>query len=253
MNKNQYSIGKSYINITNPEHTRQEILKAVTDGVNGYICVSNLRTVAIADKNEEYRQVMRHSYMNIPDGMPLVWCGKLWGLKDAQRSSGPDLFLRLMEEDNPKLKFFLLGDTDDTLFKVKKRFPKASIVGLYSPPFKPLEEYDFKGIAKMLDVSGANIVWTSLRAPKQDILSAKLIEYTHSKLFIGVGAAFRFSLGEYRLPPEWVRRCGLAGFWMFRNTDIWDEFCWYIKHSIFLLGKMISLLYKKWRGKKYYE
>lgn len=110
MNKNRYTIGKAYINITNPEHTQQCILDAVEKGVNGYICVSNMRTIAIANKDEAYCKVMKNSYMNIPDGMPLVWCGRLWGCKDANRSSGPDLFIKMMANENSKLKFFLLGE-----------------------------------------------------------------------------------------------------------------------------------------------
>lgn len=77
----------------------------------------------------------------------------------------------------------------------------AQVVGCYSPPFAPLEEYNMQDIAKKINESGANIVWTSLRAPKQDFLNAKLLPLLNDGIvLIGVGAAFRSVIGGLRQP-----------------------------------------------------
>ena len=58
------------------------------------------------------------------------------------------------------LKHFFLGDTEETLAALTKKATEefgAEVVGSYSPPFAPLEEYDFEAIAKMIHDSGANI------------------------------------------------------------------------------------------------
>ena len=78
MDTTKFSVGKTYISRTNPQDAIDRITDAAINGKGGYICVSNLRTVLLAGKDEEYRQVMKDSFMNWPDGTPLSWCGKAW-------------------------------------------------------------------------------------------------------------------------------------------------------------------------------
>ena len=52
--------------------------------------------------------------------------------------------LKLKDEG---LKHFFLGDTEETLAALTKKATEefgAEVVGSYSPPFAPLEEYDFE-------------------------------------------------------------------------------------------------------------
>ena len=137
---------------------------------------------------------------------------RLWGRKDVNRTDGPDLLVSMFNKPECGLKHFLLGDTDETLAAMKEKYPDAGIVDTYSPPFKPLEEYDLQALAERINGSEANIVWVSLRAPKQDILAQKLKPLLNGKLCIGVGAAFRFALGSYKHPNKVVQKMGLTGF-----------------------------------------
>ena len=96
MDQTKFSVGKTYISRTNPKDTIDKITHAAIDGTGGYICVSNFRTVLLAGKDTEYRQLMRDSFMNWPDGTPLSWCGKAWGLKDVSFTNGPATFKKVM-------------------------------------------------------------------------------------------------------------------------------------------------------------
>ena len=164
------------------------------------------RTVVMANKDDAYHEIMEKSLFNAPDGTPLVWCGKAWGINQIGRACGPYLFDDIIENNEPLFKHFFLGDTEETELKLKEKCEKeygAKIVGMYSPPFLPLEKYDLKEIADLINRSGANIVWTSIRAPKQDFLNAKLIPYLNDGIvLIGVGAAFRYKLGELKSPEQ---------------------------------------------------
>ena len=176
--KNYFRIGRVRISITNEDKAIQTIKDAISSKLKGYVCISTMRTVVIADKDDKYHEVMEKSIMNTPDGTPLVWCGHWWGLNEVQRACGPHIFPRMLKDKDSNLKHFFLGDTDETLVILTKKASEefgSKVVGSYSPPFKPLEEYDIKGIAQMINDSGANIVWTSLRAPKQDLLNAATI------------------------------------------------------------------------------
>lgn len=257
-NKDFYRIGRVRISVTDEDKAIEYIKNFVKYKQGGYICVSTLRTVVIANKDNEYQKVMENSLMNTPDGTPLVWCGHWWGIKQVQRACGPHIFPRLLKEKDSDLKHFFLGDTDETLETLTKKATAefgTTVVGTYSPPFAPLEEYDIESIAKLINESGANIVWTSLRAPKQDFLNAMLVPYLNNGIvLIGVGAAFRSVIGGLRQPDGILQKMGLAGLLFKRADSSWlKEFKWYIVHSIHLMKYFFKIKYRKFLGKKYFE
>lgn len=258
MGKDRYRIGKVFITITDTEDAATRVKKAIVDGRKGYVCISNMRTVTVANTNSDYRKVMENSLFNTPDGTPLEWCGKAWGLKNVKRACGPHIFHALLQDTTSELKHFFLGDTEETLAALTEKCQReyhAEVVGVYSPPFKPLEEYDLQGIADRINKSGANIVWTSLRAPKQDFLAALLVPYLRDGIvMVGVGAAFRIELGEYKQPEGTLQKMGLAGLLINRkDSSFWTEFRWYLKHTRYLIQYIVVIWYWRLTGKKYYE
>lgn len=256
--KEFFRIGRTRISVTNEDGAIQTIKSAINQGIKGYVCISTMRTVPIANRDDSYQAVMENSLMNTPDGTPLVWCGHWWGLKQVQRACGPHIFPRMLKDKDPKLKHFFLGDTDDTLAALTKKATEefgAQVVGSYSPPFAPLEEYDMEGIAKMINKSGATIVWTSLRAPKQDYLDAMLIPYLNDGIVcVGVGAAFRAVIGGLKAPDGFLQKIGLAGLLFKRpETTWWQEFKWYVEHVTYLIKYFFTIKWRKVCGKNYYE
>lgn len=257
MSKDRYRVGRSFISCTSIPDAKYRIAKAVKEGQNSYICVSNPRTVTYASKHEDYRKVMDNSFMNLPDAEPMYWAAKLWGLKEVNRTMGPVIFKEMLCEPQSGLKHFLLGDTEETLEKITKKFTEeagANIVGTYSPPFCGLDEYDYEGMAKMINDSRADLVWVSMRAPKQDFFSARIQPYLDKKICIGVGAAFRFSLGEYKMAPPVIKKLGLMGLYWGKKNQSWPAFIWgYLKVNVPYLFYLAEIPFKRLIGKKYYE
>ena len=255
--KDFFRIGRVRISITNEDAAIQYIKDAISRKKKGYVCISNMRTVSIANKDDKYQEVMENSLMNTPDGTPLVWCGHWWGVKEVGRACGPHIFSRILREKNTDLKYFFLGDTDETLATLKMKVTEeygTIVAGVYSPPFLPLEEYDIKGMAKMINESGANIVWTSLRAPKQEFLAAKWAPHMNDGVVIvGVGAAFRSEIGQLRQPDGFLQKIGLAGL-LFKRKDSswWTEFKWYAVQSTLLMKYFITIKWRKIKGVKHY-
>ena len=253
-----FRIGKVRISVTNEELAINTIKAAIHNNQKGYVCVSTLRTVVIANKDESYFNLMENSLMNTPDGTPLVWCGHWWGLKQVQRACGPHIFPRMLKDKDSELKHFFLGDTEETLTALTKMATEefgATVVGSYSPPFKPLEDYDIEGMAKMINDSGATIVWTALRAPKQDFLNSMITPYLNEGIvMIGVGAAFRSVLGVLKQPDGFLQKIGLAGLLFKRpESSWWSEFKWYIRHVLYLIKYFFTIKWRKLIGKNYYE
>ena len=253
-----FRVGRVRISVTDEGRAINTIKEAIHNKQKGYVCVSTLRTVVIANKDDNYQEVMEHSLMNTPDGTPLVWCGHWWGLKEVQRACGPHVFPRMLKDKDLELKHFFFGDTEETLAALTKKATEefcANVVGIYSPPFKPLEEYDIKGMAKMINESGATIVWTALRAPKQDFLNSLITPYLNDGIvMVGVGAAFRSVLGVLKQPDGVLQKMGLAGI-LFKRPEStwWKEFKWYVKHTLYLLKYFFIIKWRKIIGKKYYE
>lgn len=217
MMKDRYQIGKTAITITNPVDAEMRITRAALNGINNYVCVSNMRTVVLAQHDEQYCAVMNNAWMCTPDGTPLTWLAHLWGHKNVQRTSGPDLFMSMLDKPSSGIKHFLLGDTEETLCLIRKKYNHANIVGSYSPPFCAVEDFNYHSIAKLVNDSGAHVVWVSLRAPKQDIFATLLLPYLDKKLCVGVGAAFRFAIGEYEQPHKIIQKLGLTGVFLRKN------------------------------------
>lgn len=254
--KMRYRIGKTFITITNPIDAQERIKASVEAGGGTYVCVSDPRTVDLASKDQKYQEVMANSLMNTPDGQPTLWAAKLWGLENVERTMGPILFQNMILNPSSGLKHFLLGDTDETLAKiVEKAAPSnASIAGIYSPEFCKLEEYDYKAIGDMINKSGADVIWIAMRAPKQDYFAVNLLPYLDKKVCVGVGAAFRFYLGEYKMAPPLIRKLGLMGLYWGRKGQSWGAFIkGYFSDNMPFLWHLAKIPFLRLIGKKYYE
>ena len=256
--QDSFRIGRARISITDEVRAIETIKEAIYNNRKGYVCVSTLRTVVFANKDDKYQEVMENSLMNTPDGTPLVWCGHWWGLKEVQRACGPHIFPRLLKDKAPELKHFFLGDTEETLAALTKKATEefdTNVVGCYSPPFKPLTEYDIIGMSKMINDSGATIVWTALRAPKQDFLNAMITPYLNDGIvMVGVGAAFRSVLGILKQPDGVLQKMGLAGILFKRpESSWWNEIKWYFIHILYLAKYFFTIKWRRLVGKKYYE
>ena len=253
-----FRIGRVRISITDEDKAIVTIKEAVHKKQKGYVCISTLRTVPVANKNDRYQEVMENSLMNTPDGTPLVWCGHWGGLKEVQRACGPHMFPRMLKDKDTELKHFFLGDTEETLAALTKKATEefgANVVGSFSPPFKPLEEYDIEGIAKLINDSGATVVWTALRAPKQDILDSMITPFLKDgTVMVGVGAAFRSVLGVLKQPDGFLQKIGLAGL-LFKRPERswWTQFIWYVEHVGYLIKYFFSIKWRRLTGKNYWE
>lgn len=254
MIQDRFRIGNTYVSVTTPDDAKVRIAGAVKNGVNTYICVSNPRTVIYATRHQNYREVMAHSFMNIPDAEPIPWAAKLWGLTEVKRTMGPMLFNDMLMDRKSGIKHFLLGDTEETLAKLKDKYNEANIVGMFSPPFCGLDEYDYPAIAKIINDSGADIVWISLRAPKQDFFAKRISPLLEKKICIGVGAAFRFSLGEYKMAPPVIKKLGLMGLYWGKKNQKWIPFLWgYVNDTVPYIWYLMKIPFRRMIGKKYYE
>ena len=201
------------------EHLVELAVEERTKGVDVHLC--NAYTLALADKDDAYKTMLRSAVLNFPDGQSVVWANRLLHRGQdlpAQRVYGPDLFLDVFDLGQERgLRHYLLGSTPQVLERLeaelRRRFPRAEIVGSESPPFRALTEAERTAQRDRLRESGAQVVWVGLGTPKQDWESASLAGDL-PVVFAAVGAAFDFVAGEKPQAPRWMQQRGLE--WLYR-------------------------------------
>ena len=184
------------------------------------ISATGAHGLVLAQKDQQFRKTLQSFYLNLPDGQPTVWVGRLKGAKLMQRCYGPDFFTALMQATaaDDSIRHFLCGGqpgvAEDLQQVCTAKFGNHQIVGVYSPPFRPLSEQEFLELGAEIDRLGADIVWIGISTPKQEIFAAKLTKFTNASFIITVGAAFDFHTDRVRQAPDWMQQAGLE--WLFR-------------------------------------
>lgn len=217
--KLQYSsILGTKINVTDMAKT-VEFITAHLDELKGhYICVSNVHTTVTAYRQPEYREIQNGAVMNIPDGKPLSLVQRRAGFKEAGRVPGPDLMPEIFNTSVEKgYRHYFYGSKQETLDalrdKLSEEYPGLNIVGMYSPPFRPMTEEEDRQITEEMNSCKPDFIWVGLGAPKQE----KWMAAHDGKVcgvMLGVGAGFDFHAGTIKRAPLWMQEYCME--WLFR-------------------------------------
>ncbi|MFN5326440.1 MAG: WecB/TagA/CpsF family glycosyltransferase [Bacteroidota bacterium] len=183
------------------------------------ISASGAHGLVISKENHFFKRILKNFYLNIPDGMPLVWIGKLKGAKRIKRCYGPDVFKNLITQSkDKKIKHFFCGGKKGIAEKLKnaceEQFKNFNICGTYSPPFYDLTDTEIKELANVINSNSPDVVWIGLGTPKQEIFAHRISKYLSCGYIITVGAAFDFHTGTVQQAPEYIQKIGME--WFFR-------------------------------------
>jgi len=187
---------------------------------NSLISATGAHGIITSTENEDFHNILsKEFYINLPDGMPLVWIGKLKGFKEMERCYGPDFFAYLISATkHSSIKHFLCGGNEGIADELKevceKKFSNKQINGTLCPPFLPVNKYNYESIAEQINVAEPDIIWIGLSTPKQEIFAYNLSKYTKASFIICVGAAFDFHTDKLKQAPSWMQKIGLE--WFFR-------------------------------------
>ena len=203
------------ISVLNLRTALAAIAGAVRDRRKGYICVTGVHGVMEAQADANFKNILNRAFLCTPDGMPMVWMGKLHGHREMGRVYGPDLMLEVCAwSETSGCKHFFYGGADgvaeELSVRLMARFPKLQIVGCYTPPFRPLNAAEEHELQQRVRAAGPDILWVGLSTPKQEKFMAEFLPKLDVTLLIGVGAAFDFHAGRVRQAPRWMQRSGLG-------------------------------------------
>src|ERR1035437_6054282 len=146
-------------------------LDAIADAVRtrrkGYICVTGVHGVMEAQADAAFKNILNHAFLCTPDGMPMVWAGKLNGHREMSRVYGPDLMLDVCAwSETSGAKHFFYGGADGVAEllaqKLKAKFPKLEVAGTFTPPFRALNADEEKSLVEQVRAAQPDIFWVGL-------------------------------------------------------------------------------------------
>lgn len=227
----------------------KNIDRQVELGEPGYVCVADGNVLNIVNCNEEYKNVVDGSLFSICDSSwTPTFIKWIYGYQ-YRHYCGNDIFMNIVNSHKYRMAF--LGAKQNVLDSLKlnlQRYnPAIADMLFYELPFRNVEDFDYAGIAEMLNKDGADIIWIALGAPKQETFMSKLKPYLKKGVIIAVGAVFNFNCGLKNAPqrsPEWLRRLHLEFLHrIFKEPKKQIKRCW---------GIVITLpriLFQEWKIK----
>jgi N-acetylglucosaminyldiphosphoundecaprenol N-acetyl-beta-D-mannosaminyltransferase len=240
---NVLGVGVDAIDLPGAASIIESVLR---EGKKGYVCVTGVHGVMEAQRDPEFRDILNQALLVTPDGMPTVWVGRMQGNSTMKRVFGPDLMLEVCKRSaSSGIRHFLYGGNtgiaDELAATLRQRFPGITVVGTFTPPFRPLEPEEQMALEKHLEMTSPDIVWVGLSTPKQEKFMAANFRRLPCTLMIGVGAAFDIHTGHVKDAPQWIKEAGLQ--WAHRLSQepgrLWKRYL--VNNSAFLVAISLQL------------
>jgi len=229
--RERYNVLGIGVSVVDLDSAARMVIDAAMRGDGGFVCVTGVHGVIESRDNPQLRSIHNRSFLTVPDGMPLVWIGKLNGRKTVSRVYGPDLMAEICARtsaDQRQPSHFLCGSTPRLLSMLVRaletRFPGINIVGTFSPPMwsdlrtPPLAPDEEQALRDQTESLRPDFLWLGLSTPKQELFMDRYASAGSAPLpcgmMLGVGAAFDILAGAKSDAPGWMKRSGLQ--WLFR-------------------------------------
>lgn len=183
-----------------------------------HVVNSGMHGIMEAHRDPQFKAVLNAAELFAPDGILVVLIARFRGFTVRKKNTGPELMWEFSKTANERgYKYFILGDTEDTLQLLKTKltgaFPGLSIVGLHSPPFRPLTPEEDEAIVRAINQAGPDVLWVGLGMPKQEWWISEHRDRLSVPVVVGAGASFKFLSGAMSRAPYWVRNRGFEWLW----------------------------------------
>ncbi len=196
-----------------------EIAGAIRQGARGYIAATGVHGIIESRRHPGLKNILNGAFLDVPDGMPLVWFGRLSGHGGVGRVYGPDLMLEMCRISvKEHWTHFLCGGepgvAEDLKIQLENKFPGIRITGTYCPPFRALNTAEENELISSVAAVKPDLFWVGISTPKQEKMMAEYLPKLDVKIMLGVGAAFDIHSGRRKDAPGWIKKSGLQ--WLHR-------------------------------------
>lgn len=183
-----------------------------------YVVNTGMHGIMEGHRDPEFKTILNTADLFAPDGILVVLIARFHGFLIRKKNTGPGLLREFSKVANEKgYKCFFYGDTEETLNllaeELAAEFPALQIVGLHSPPFRPLTPEEDESIVESINQAKPDVLWVGLGLPKQEWWINQHRERLNVPVAVGAGASFKFFAGSVSRAPAWLRNLGFEWLW----------------------------------------
>jgi N-acetylglucosaminyldiphosphoundecaprenol N-acetyl-beta-D-mannosaminyltransferase len=213
----------------------------ISTGHRDYIVLTGAHGIVEMQSSPKLLEINNRAGLTTPDGMSVVWLGRLKGHHQIEKVYAPDIMdetFRLGVSRGYRHYFYggNEGVADELKRRLEERFPGIQVVGTCCPPFRPLSDAEAEETAGAINKAAPDIVWVGLGCPKQDHWMDRFRPRLQAPVLIGVGAGFDFLSGRQPLAPRWIQRSGFE--WLFRLLSeprrLWPRYSRVVPRFLYL-------------------
>lgn len=198
--------------------TLHYIDQLVAAGKPGYFITANLNYNMLTHRHRDLEKINTDAAFIICDGMPMVKYSRWLGRPLPERVAGSELIFALSHWAAEKgHRVFFLGGApgvaQSAADKLTARYPNLQVVGVESPPFRPLTEDEESALVGRVRDAGADIVYVAFGQPKGERWIAKHYRAMGAPACVQIGASFDFVAGDVSRAPKWMQQLGMEWFY----------------------------------------
>lgn len=227
------------------EQTVKEVLERIEGGeAPSLIHFLNVAKIVKARKDVALRQLLWNGEFVLPDGKPLLWFARAFGIHLPTRVNGTDLMERLLAESAQKgFRIYLLGATPDILeacvLKIRSIYPGSNICG-YRDGYFGADEVE--NVIKAINSARPHILFIGMPTPRKEFFAQDYRSRLNVPVIQGVGGSFDVLAGAVPRAPTWMQHCGLE--WLFRVLQEPGRLFWryFSTNTVFIAIFFIHLL-----------
>lgn len=188
------------------------------------IYTPNTEFIMMCQKDKEFLNLMNESDINIPDGIGLIYAGKIKKHPLKEKVGGYDLSVNLLKMANDKgLKLYVVGGkpgvAEAAMENVREKYPGIKIVGAQHGYFKGThlgKKGHEEELAVIEDINKhqPHILFVGFGAKKQELWIENNKDLINANVIIGNGGTLDGLAGIVKRAPDIFIKLGLE--WLYR-------------------------------------
>ncbi len=187
------------------------------DGHQHHVMTPNSEMLVASCTDAAFREVLKHSDLNLPDSSGLLFAARWTGQRLPERVTGVDTVTHLCAQLAPDHPVYLLGAAPGIAERAAAALqtvnPQLRIGGTFagSPRAEAVAD-----IIERINAAKPHVLFVAYGAPSQDQWIARYLSQMPSvRIAIGVGGTFDFLAGHIKRAPLLLRRLHLEWAWRF--------------------------------------
>ena len=209
----------------------EEIVSAARSRKRLLMSTPNLNFLVRSQSDVGFRETLLRSDLCIPDGMPVIWLGRIVGAPLKKRLAGSDLLESLKQPrlgQGPLKVFFFGGQPgigEKACSELRSSGGGLCPVGSYFPGFGDVETMSSDAVVANVNASGADFVIVSLGAVKGQAWLLRNDDRLRIPVRAHLGAAINFQAGTAQRAPKILQATGLEWLWRIKEEPyLWRRY-----------------------------